>query len=424
MSYLDQVIDLWNKSNTALPSGIRVYSSVEQGLRETRFDEFSNAMKSKKIAANISSEGLKKEKATLIGLLTDFFRDSLDYSTEQLDTILSDAMVNSTWSFLKAAKRYDPELNPESAFQALRNVWILNGLQFLLGKKVELTASIFAYSMLYPYTDNYLDDAGISAMEKFAFGERFADRLAGRDICPLNRHEEKIYQMVELIEGEWSRAHYPELYKSLLDIHAAQSESVKLIEGVAELNFDERLKISIQKGGTSVVADGFLIAGKLTGKQEQFLYAYGAYLQLLDDFQDVSDDLNSRVLTAFSASARSFDLDLLLNRTYHLGQEIVKLADSIGSGAVAIFQSLMRRSIDLFLVEAVQSNAGCFSQTFRADFNQFSPLSFAYIENQNDKFSPYQNQLFERFVEQAMRTSDEDEGELFRPKKSLLKQQA
>ena len=39
----------------------------------------------------------------------------------------------------------------------MRNVWIGNNLQMLLGVPVCLTQGLFAYSMLYPVTDNVLD---------------------------------------------------------------------------------------------------------------------------------------------------------------------------------------------------------------------------------------------------------------------------
>ena len=42
--------------------------------------------------------------------------------------------------------------------QAMRNVWIMNISQVLLNVEVKFTNAIFAYSMLYPYTDNILDD--------------------------------------------------------------------------------------------------------------------------------------------------------------------------------------------------------------------------------------------------------------------------
>lgn len=405
----DQMLNWWKEASLEFPEDLPVYSLREQSLREKRLDQFSAKIKARAKQARGSLEAIRKQKAELLNELTTFFRYTLDYSEEQVETILSDKMVSSTWTFMKAAKKYDPTLSHESIFQALRNVWILNGLQLLLGKPVELTASIFAYSMLYPYTDNYLDDASISTLEKLAFGDRFANRLAGEPEIPQNSQEEKIFEMVELIEGEWSRDLYPNLYQSLLEIHAAQSESVCLIEGVKELNFEQRLAICIHKGGTSVVADGYLLAGNLSREKEAFLYAYGAYLQLLDDFQDLSDDVNERVWTAFAFAAKGEQLDQILNRTFHLGQRVIQQAEEMDSDEVPVFQSLMQKSIELFLVEAVQANSRFFSPEYVEAFDRRSPISFDLIEKKTGTFSPYQNQLFERLIQQALDGEPEED---------------
>ena len=47
-----------------------------------------------------------------------------------------------------------------------------------------ITSSILGYSLLYPYSDNYLDRADISAEEKLRFSERFRDRLRGEGSQP------------------------------------------------------------------------------------------------------------------------------------------------------------------------------------------------------------------------------------------------
>jgi hypothetical protein len=55
------------------------------------------------------------------------------------------------------ARSFDAELSMADTIQASRNAWICCGLQALLGRPMELTPSILAYSLLYPYSDNYLD---------------------------------------------------------------------------------------------------------------------------------------------------------------------------------------------------------------------------------------------------------------------------
>lgn len=50
------------------------------------------------------------------------------------------------------------QVTTKDILQASRNAWTARALQMLLGRDMGLTPAIFAYSMFYPYADNYLDD--------------------------------------------------------------------------------------------------------------------------------------------------------------------------------------------------------------------------------------------------------------------------
>jgi hypothetical protein len=69
-------------------------------------------------------------------------------------------------NFFYKARDFGQELTPENIYQGLRNVWIMNGLQLMMNLPVEITPSVFAYSMIYPYSDNLLDDPNISGIRK------------------------------------------------------------------------------------------------------------------------------------------------------------------------------------------------------------------------------------------------------------------
>ncbi len=59
-------------------------------------------------------------------------------------------------------KAFDPTMSDESVFQALRNLWVIHNLQLFLEGKIALSPAGFGYSMLYPWTDNYLDNPQIA----------------------------------------------------------------------------------------------------------------------------------------------------------------------------------------------------------------------------------------------------------------------
>ena len=105
------------------------------------------------------------------------------------------------------------------------------GLQLLLGDRMEITPSILGYSLLYPYSDNYLDRTDVSAGAKLRFSERFRARLRGQKPSTLGQRENAIWALVAMIEGQFSRSRYPQVFDSLLAIHQAQEESIAQLEG-------------------------------------------------------------------------------------------------------------------------------------------------------------------------------------------------
>ena len=89
-----------------------------------------------------------------------------------------------------------------------------------------------------------------------------------------------------MFEEQYNRIDFPEVYQSLYAIQKGQTDSLKLLKSNG-LSENEIRRVCFEKGGASVLADGYLVAGKLTKKEEQALFGYGVYLQLLDDIQDL-----------------------------------------------------------------------------------------------------------------------------------------
>ncbi|HCB62833.1 MAG: hypothetical protein A2W90_02650 [Bacteroidetes bacterium GWF2_42_66] len=391
--------ELWDTCKTDFPVLDKNYSHREKREREQCLDEFFRELKEgmsqgERIPAEIDTVYFFRK-------MEEFFRKGLDYNDEQLRVILSPGMIDATLDFVSEAKRFDSLMSAESIFQACRNIWIMNGIQYVLGVPVSLSPSIFAYSMLYPYSDNLLDDPDITTQKKLEFSSRFEQRLKGNIVPAMNRSEEKIHELVCMIEDEWDRQTYPGVYKSLLDIHKAQTDSMSLLSG--NLTDEDIFRICVGKGGASVVADGYLIVGDLTGRQEQFLYDYGAYLQLLDDLQDASEDLAAGLMTCFSSSVNKKRSGELLSRTFHLGFSIMAEVDWLNTCDSAAFKSVMKKSIDLFIIEAVITNRSFFNRWFVHKMEIFSPFRYSFIRKRSANLSPYQKILFRNIEEFAFK---------------------
>lgn len=135
------------------------------------------------------------------------------YDFSVVDFFIELGYLDATNDFINRAKEFDPQMREYNIFQAMRNVWIMNSIQILFHIQVKITSSIFAYSMLYPYSDNYLDDPNISSKDKMEFSERFRKWIIGEKAKPINIMEENIQKLVFMIGEEYDRNEYPEVFE-------------------------------------------------------------------------------------------------------------------------------------------------------------------------------------------------------------------
>jgi hypothetical protein len=296
-----------------------------------------------------------------------------------LEAVYDARFVDSTRRFIGAARDFDPELGLPSAYQALRNVWIMNSLQFDLGLPVELTDAIFAYSMVYPYLDNMLDDAGTDEARKLAVLARLRAWLEGAAGTAGTAREEKLLSLVRLIERQFPRDRFPGVFQSLLGIYNAQVKSLLQQRPGAAAPPEEILLISLEKGGTSVLADGYLVAGALGPRDEEFAFGFGTFLQLADDLQDIAEDRACGHLTLFSAGEAGAPLDeTALRLESYLAAVLARdrrgatparsaLCDAIGSGLGLMFR------------ESVGKQPASFRRAFVRRAKRSFPLRFGYL---------------------------------------------
>ncbi|RUT78757.1 hypothetical protein [Ancylomarina longa] len=384
----DQIVQNWMLAPEILPSIKTKYSNFTKILWESKFDKFIHFLKKQ---SQLNHPDRKK----LLNKLSQFFKYNLNYSEAQLHLLFSDDMISASKDFIINAWKFDPDLSYEEIFQALRNMWIIFGLQSLFGKKIESTPSLMAYSLLYPYTDNFLDDLTISNEEKNKFSERFALRLSGVRSSTSTYIEKQTFALVDLIEDEFNRTEYPQIYQSLIDIHDAQTKSIDLLDNTQLLSETDLLKICIRKGATSVIADGYLILGELSDQQKQLLFEYGAYLQILDDLQDANEDYEMGVNTCFSRLLPHQKLDKILCKTYYLGRSFLRTLQKLYPNE-KIFYDLLRRSFGLILLASLLQNQQNFSSKFIQKMENHSPFRYSFIIQRMEDLQPLKHLFLQK----------------------------
>eukprot|EP00667_Euglena_gracilis_P008373 EG_transcript_8466 len=220
-----------------------------------------------------------------------------------------DALAATTRSFAQHARTVTPHLDDAALFGAVRLLWFIAAFQAISKRRVALDAALASYCLIYPLTDNYLDDPTLTVEDKHAFNRRLKCwiREGSPDAPPAVAVPgvrpdpgDLVCRMLREMAAAWPRRQHQVVHFSLNAIHTAQTQSVAQCGGFERCSDSFLEEVSAMKGGASLLAAGCLVLGGLTPMEQRYLQYLGLGFQLLDDLQDVQDDLRERRCTLFT----------------------------------------------------------------------------------------------------------------------------
>jgi hypothetical protein len=394
-------IDLWNRIPARSAQDGPLYSSKEQEKRERAYDEALAAVEREARRGARSRTQRLGMQDRIIASFGRFAAVALDLEEEAVE-LLTGGFLPAGAQFAQGARRFDGELSTGDIIQACRNAWTACGLQPLLGEPMRLTPSIVGYSLLYPYSDNYLDSGDVDREAKLRFSGRFLERLRGETLPALNRRECAIWDLVSMIESQYPRASYPQVFDCLIAIHRAQEESIAQVRSNGHCDDAEVLRISCAKGGSSVLADACLCRGWVDQEESEFAFDWGVLLQLGDDLQDVREDVRRGSRTLLSrAAASGRPLDELTARLLNMSAEVSNRMDRMPNGGRAL-KGLLRMSWRSLIVMAVAETHELFSPEFVAEMERRSPFRFGFLRARQKRLAGRRGlyaHLFDAFLE-------------------------
>ena len=331
------------------------------------------------------------------------------FSAAALD-LPDDAIQLLTGNFLPVgtrlarwARRFDETLGMADIVQACRNAWTACGLQPLLGARLELTPSILGYSLLYPYTDNFLDRPDITSDGEAPLQRTFPRAPARRaHLRPEQPRDTRCGHWWIWSKRQYCREDYPHVFDCLLAIHRAQVDSVAQLDtSVTHPNADI-LRVSCAKGGSSVLADACLANGWLNPQESRFAFEWGVLLQLGDDLQDVREDLDRGwprcSLAPWRRACRS---TALATQLFRFSECVGARMDGLPNGS-AMLKDLLRMSWRSLIVGAVGDSHEFFTTEFVAQMERTSPFRFAFLRARRKRLTSRQGlfaTLFDAFLE-------------------------
>lgn len=379
-------VRMWEEMPNSFPALPRIYTRKEQSQKE---EQLSRLIKDEKLDQArltddfvIDSRRMKFVKRTMKTFRLAKLDDEEDFDVDSF----VDNLSRATQEFSTMAKKFDPGVLNEEIHQALRNLWIINTIQLCLDKPVCVSPSGFAYSMIYPYSDNYLDSSDVSSEEKKDFCSRLGRRLYGESPQRTNENDARIFRLIGMIESEYGRDRFKGVHESLLAIQHAQTIALRQQGMEDDHSAGDLLRLSVEKGGTSVMADGFIANGILDCADADFLFGFGIALQLIDDLQDIEEDIDNGHASLPSFEAASAPLDGIVNRLVNFVSALMISPGLQKSPDARGIVHMIEKSSKVLIFESIAKNPQLYSEPFVERIERHSPLSFEYLRKMEKNY--------------------------------------
>ncbi|SHO43332.1 hypothetical protein [Anaerocolumna xylanovorans] len=286
-----------------------------------------------------------------------------------------EVFVSETKEFIKTLRMDVPAMSFEDMGQALRNYIV-----YLMFKEIHQDTSLFSkacygYSMLYPFTDNYIDNTACTKEEKARYNSLIRDFLKGESVNTTSWYDEKTLYFLsaakdDCIEGE--PCPVTELLLLMLD---AQVESLSQQRTDILLDYEKRLAISMYKGGMSVLIDRYFVKEKITREDMVFYLGFGFFLQLADDLQDIKEDSMKDHQTLFTISPRCEEAEKTVNKLLSF---ITDLCRSFPAGNKPFLEFVLMNCYQLILM-GVQKSQEYFPKDYMKSIEKYFPVSFSFL---------------------------------------------
>ncbi|HEX3029599.1 MAG TPA: hypothetical protein VHT34_09930, partial [Clostridia bacterium] len=174
----EEYVNIWRNTDDSIPCLDMTYSREEQSEKEKELDKRIKKITKELKVFPVSEEKKMIWRGKVKWAVREIGGGTFEFKDDETSRRILDEFSRSAKDFIKEARLFNPDMSIEDINQAIRNLWIANSIQAMLGINIVLTPSIFAYSMLYPYTDNFLDDPSVTDIQKKEINVRLKKRLA------------------------------------------------------------------------------------------------------------------------------------------------------------------------------------------------------------------------------------------------------
>ncbi len=292
------------------------------------------------------------------------------------------AFYQELMGFAGNARRFAPELSFGELGQAIRNYIVFAMFKVINRNSCSedgnpgYSNAGFGYSMLYPFTDNYIDTIANTISDKQEYNQLIRDTIEGRKVQFKNNYHKKTHLLLKAIEEAYPRDKDNNIYALLLMMLEAQEESLVQQSKNTILSSEQRLDISLFKGGVSVLVDRYLINKPLTEEDYLFYLGFGFFLQLADDLQDIGEDSRNGYQTIFTLEPEQSSEERIVNKLLNFLHDIMEAYSAENNS----FKEFVKQSSYLLIYSSVAGSREFFSGHYLQQVEKRLPVTVPFLE--------------------------------------------
>jgi len=364
---------------------------------QTVSEDFQKQLKS--FPMNAKRRGKWKQK--MIGMLDHVLSEETIIGVHYaMDQQALGAFQDELKDFLIHARKFAPELSIEEIGQAIRNYVVYAMFNEMNQIRPGFSMAGFGYSMLYPFTDNYIDNPQCSDLDKIKYNQIIRDKIEGKAVHTESMHQQKTCDLLSAIESEYPRDSDSTIFTMLSMMLEAQEDSLRQQTKGASLTLSERLDISLYKGGISVLIDRFFVKREITEDDLVFYLGFGFFLQLADDLQDIREDSRAGHQTVLTVDVSCGYKEKTANKMLHFVHQILHDFQAEND----IFKNFVLNNCYQLIYSSAVGSREFFSQEYLEKLEKYLPVTYLFLGKMNKKQN--ENKDF-RIQDKYMKIMDE-----------------
>ena len=218
-THFEKIKKCWLDSDPTFPDFLKEVPYTQKLHNEQYLQSVADQFKEQLNKFSRPSIRKKEEKKKLFLMVKKIMTEETIIGIHQsMDTHTLESYQEELIEFLRHVRTFSPELPFESIGQGIRNYIVYIMFNELNKKRPGFNTACFGYSMLYPFTDNYIDNKAYSNQDKQNYNRLIRDKLEGKKVTPSSSYERKTCELLDKIEAS---------YPIAINLSIAQSLAVR-----------------------------------------------------------------------------------------------------------------------------------------------------------------------------------------------------